>query len=218
MLVLLMRSSRSGILSKGGKLPPGSIRVWGGVKYVKIAPGKWRRLVAGKEPWDSSDEKAKELKISDFGTPEEVREMAKMPKSAYSFSEVKEIFNGLIGKPLASKGGLVAFISRNSAKEILSGKAVENSFERPAHLLAAANVDRLFSNAVEPWKFGMNPEKANEGLNAIRRLYSPMLYGGRIIPVKLTVKEIKNRNAGNRIYSLKAIDIDLEKNIGAQVT
>jgi hypothetical protein len=33
----------------------------------KPPPEIWRKLVAEKEPWGSSDEKAKELKISDFG-------------------------------------------------------------------------------------------------------------------------------------------------------
>jgi hypothetical protein len=34
-----------GILLKGGKLPPGSMRNWGGREYVKVGPGDWRRLV-----------------------------------------------------------------------------------------------------------------------------------------------------------------------------
>jgi hypothetical protein len=38
-----------------------------------------------------------------------------------------------------------------------------------------------------------------------------MLYNGRIVPIKLTVKETKNRNEGNRLYSLKAIDVDIDK-------
>jgi hypothetical protein len=203
------------ILQKGGALPPGSIRNWGGKEYVKVAPGKWRRRVVGKEHWDSSDEKAKQLTIPMFGTLEEVLKKANMPRTANTFTEAKTILNGLIGNPLESASGLTATISKNSAKEILSGKAAENSFERPAHLLAAANVDKLFSNAIEPWNFELNPEKPNEGIRAIRRLYAYMLYNGRIVPVKLTVKEIKNRNEGNRLYSLKAIDVDIDKKIEA---
>ena len=171
-----------------------------------------------KEAWDSSDQKANELTLSMFGTPEDVREKAKMPKRASNYSEAKDILNSLINKPLVSMGGLVAFISKNSAKELLSGAAVGNSYEKQAHLIAVANIDKLFSNAVEPWNFDLNPVKSNEGLKAIRRLYSPMLYKDRIVPVKLTVKEIKNDNEGNRLYSLKAIDVDLEKNNEVQVT
>ena len=171
--------------------------------YIKLG------LPMKKESWDSSDQKVRELTISMFGTTEEVGEMAIMPKAAHNFSEAKEILNELIGKPLTNKGGLVVFISKNAAKEILSGKTVGNSFDRDVHLLAVANVEKLFSNAVEPWDFDFNPEKSNDGLKAIRRLYSPMFYKDRVVVVKLTVKEIKNKNEGNRLYSLKAIDIDL---------
>jgi hypothetical protein len=181
------------------------------------APEDWRPLVEGKEHWDSSDEKAKELKISDFGTIEKVREMVKMPKPAHTFTEARNILGSLIGNPLKSAGGLTATISKNSAKEILSGKAVKNSFERQAHLLATANVEKLFFNAIEPWNFELNPEKPNDGIRTIRRLYAPMLYNGKIVPVKLTVKELKNRNEGNRLYSLRAISVDLKK-IEVQVT
>jgi hypothetical protein len=41
-------SLQHGILLKGGKLPPGSIRVWGGIEYIKEASGKWKRKVQSK--------------------------------------------------------------------------------------------------------------------------------------------------------------------------
>jgi hypothetical protein len=133
---------------------------------------KRRRLVAGKEPWDSSDEKARELKISDFGTPEEVREMAKMPVEARGYAQVRGVSPEIAGKPLRSKSGLTATITRNSIDKLLSGKSVEGSFEKQAHLNAAANLVKLFPNAVEPWEFGMNPEKLNADIKAVR-VYTP---------------------------------------------
>jgi hypothetical protein len=117
-------------------------------------------------------------------------------------------------KPLTSKSGLTATITRNSIDKLLSGKSVEGSFEKQAHLNAAVNLPKLFQNAVEPWEFGMNPGKSNDAIRAIRRLYAPMYFNGRIIPVKITVKEMKNPKDGKRIYTLRAIDVDLEKNIG----
>ena len=62
--------------------------------------------MAKKEPWDSSTEKAKELKISDFGTPGEVREMAKMPLNANSYTEARKILENLVDKLLDGKSGL----------------------------------------------------------------------------------------------------------------
>jgi hypothetical protein len=214
MLVLLMRSSRSGILSKGGKLPPGSVRVWGGVKYVKTAPGKWRRLVAEKEPWDSSDEKAKELKISDFGTPEEVREMAKPIRTANNRNEALVIL-----KEIRQSGtlenrknhALKATISGDSMSKLVSGKALHESFAREAHWLAIANVDKLFTNAIEPWKFELNPNKNNQDLKERRLLFAPLEYRNTIIPVKLTVKEFNDAERGIRLYSVEAVDAILDK-------
>jgi hypothetical protein len=63
---------RFDILAKGGALPPGSIRTWGGVEYVKAAPGDWRRRVADRgkklesktsEKWYSHQLTADELKM-----------------------------------------------------------------------------------------------------------------------------------------------------------
>jgi hypothetical protein len=45
---LYLARAALGILLKGGALPLGSIRVWGGVKYRKFGPGDWRQLVEGK--------------------------------------------------------------------------------------------------------------------------------------------------------------------------
>jgi hypothetical protein len=43
--VYLELSGKLDILQKGGALPPGSVRNWGGREYVKPAPGKWRLRV-----------------------------------------------------------------------------------------------------------------------------------------------------------------------------
>ena len=80
-----------------------------------------------KEHCDSSGEKAKELTLSMFGTPDAVREMARMPLEANSFMEARQILEGIVDKPLTSKSGLAATLSKKSIKEILSGEAVGKS-------------------------------------------------------------------------------------------
>ena len=156
-----------------------------------------------KESWDSSNEKAKELKITDFGTLEEVREMAKMPLIVNSYTEVREILEGIVDKLLTGKSGLTSTISKNSIKEILSGEAVKKSFDFRAHLIAAANIEKLYSNAIEKWEFEFDPNKNNESLRDRKYLFAPMEYKGRIIPVKLTIKEYKATKTQKRIYSLE---------------
>jgi hypothetical protein len=92
--------------------------------------------IAVKAPWDSSDEKVKELKTEDFGSPEEVWEMAKTDRHPNSYAEARAILNGFVGKPLKSKSNVVATISKNAINEILSGEAVDKSFDFHAHLWA----------------------------------------------------------------------------------
>jgi hypothetical protein len=198
------------LLQKGGALPPRSIRVWGGKEYIKAGPGDWRPLVEWKEHWDSSSKKAKELKISDFGTPDEVREMAKMPKSAVSFTQAREILENMVNKPMTSRSGLSATLSKKSIKEILGGEAVGKSFDLKAHLKAAANLEKLYPNAIEKWEFELDPNKNNDSLKDRKYLYAPMEYKGRIIPVKLTVKEYKDIWSEKRLYSIEAIDVEVK--------
>jgi hypothetical protein len=117
----------------------------------------------------------------------------------------------LVNKPLKSKAGIAATISKNSIEKILSGKSADKSYDAKAHFLAAANLEKLFSNAIEPFKFPFDPDKNNDNFQEIRRLYAPMSFKGRIIPIKFTIMVMLNEKEGKRIYSLEAIDVDLGK-------
>jgi hypothetical protein len=44
----------------------------------------------------------------------------------------------------------------------------------------------------------------------VHRLYAPLEYNGRIIPVKITVKALKSELEGKRIYSLEAVDAEIK--------
>jgi hypothetical protein len=158
-----------------------------------------------------STEQALKLTLDLFGLPEEVRKIAKIDREAHTYEEARTALRGIVNKPLKSRSGLQATVSNKTVDKILSGKAVDKSFDREAHFLAAANLEKLFSRAIEPFSFDKDTEKNNEHLKAIRRLYTPMAFNGRIVPVKFTIKEMDNERDGTRIYSLEAIDVDLDK-------
>ena len=75
--------------------------------------------------------------------------------------------------------------------------------------MAAVNIDKLYSNAIEPWKFELDPNKDNTGLKARRYLYAPMEYRGKIVVVKITVKEYADDDLQNKLYSIEVVDVDL---------
>ena len=163
-----------------------------------------------KEPWNSSSEKAKSLTIDDFGLPADVLKMAKMPRTANSRAEAVKILKQIAGDGnLTSKSGLVASLSGKSIDKIVSERTLHRSFETAAHWLAAANLDKLFSNAIEPWKFELNPKKDNINLKDRLYLFAPMEYKDLILPVKITLKKFKQEGLNNRIYSIETVNVDL---------
>ena len=162
------------------------------------------------EPWDSSSEKAKTLKIEDFGTLESVREQARTVRTASNRYEATQILKKIIERgPYTSKSGLTARIPGKSIGKLVSSEAVNASFCQGAHYLAVANIDKLFPNAIEPWGFELNPSKNNDGLKNRHYLYAPMIFHERIVVVKFTVKEYINTDLANKMYSIEVIDTDL---------
>ena len=163
------------------------------------------------EQWDKSREKAQELRLEQWGTFEEVKAMAAPLRHASSrrvaMEHLKEIAQTTT---FTSRSGLPARLPRRSLGKIVSHAAVVSSFCPEAHYLAAANIDKLYSNAIEPWKFALNPNKDNTGLKARRYLYAPMEYNGKIAVVKITVKEYEGIDLQNNLYSIEAINVDLK--------
>ena len=164
-----------------------------------------------KEPWGSSDDLARMLQEADFGLPDQVRIVAHMNRQSETYAQARKILYSLIGHPMVSRSGLCATISRKSIEKILSGTSVEDSHNYKAHILAAGNIDQIYTNSIEPWNFEMNPDKNNDGLVGVHRLFAPLEYEGIINVVKITVKEMKNPNDGNRIYTIKTLDVFLKK-------
>ncbi|MCL2442712.1 MAG: hypothetical protein FWD13_04520 [Treponema sp.] len=159
------------------------------------------------EDWDKSREKAKEIRLEQWGTLEEVMVMAVPLRYASSrrvaMDYLKEI---ALNSPFTSKSGLAARLSKRSLGKFVSHAAVINSFSPEAHYLAAANIDKLYSNAIEPWEFKLNPNKDNTGLKARRYLFAPMKFEDKITVIKITVKEFIGIDLQNNLYSIEAVD------------
>jgi len=162
------------------------------------------------ESWNKSRKKVQELRPEQWGTFDEVKAMAAPLRYASNRKSamgcLKEI---ALYNPFISRSGLTARLSMRSLGKIVSHAAVINSYCPEVHYLAAANIDKLYSNAIEPWIFELNPNKENAGLKARRYLYAPMEYGDKIIVVKITVKEYADESLQNKLYAIEAVDMDL---------
>ena len=162
------------------------------------------------EAWDKSKEKAKELRFEHWGTIEEVTAIAEPLRQASSRQSAMDYLREISDhSPFISRSGLTARLSKRSLCKIVSHAAVVNSICPEAHYLAAANIDKIYSNAIEPWEFELNPNKENAGLKARRYLFAPLEYNGNIYIVKITVKEYENVDLENKLYSIEAVYVDL---------
>jgi len=157
---------------------------------------------------EASIEMVKDLNIREFGTPEELIEKSKPLRNITDLEKVKEIFDQIAENgPLISARGIKAMIVKSTKKKIFSWKAIHTSLDEKAHLLAIANTDILFSNAIEKTS-PLDPNKKNKGIVERKNLFSPMEYNNCIIPVKFTV--FKYDNNDQNLYSIEAIDINIK--------
>ena len=119
---------------------------------------------------------------------------------------VRDVLVSKANTPITNRQtGITATLSRNSIDKILSGKAIGKSHSSGAHFDAAEKVDSLFENAVhtesEPDKHG------NQDVVSVHKFVSPFESGGKTYSAKVTVKEFKQPETGNRIYSVEAVEI-----------
>ncbi|WEL95673.1 LPD38 domain-containing protein [Delftia tsuruhatensis] len=135
-------------------------------------------------------------------------------RRATTFAEARLAAKAFQGKPLTNgQTGLQAVVSRNSLDKMLSSKAVGKSSGAPAHSTAVASVDRLFEGAILGWS--KEDRDSNSNLAAVHRFFAPMVFEGRQMLAKITVKETVDPNHSNPVYTVEAVDFN-EKSPAAQ--
>ncbi|WP_315569255.1 LPD38 domain-containing protein [Haemophilus parahaemolyticus] len=133
-------------------------------------------------------------------------ENATPKRTANSFEEARAAVTELLGEPLVNReSGMIATISKRSLDKLVSGKAADKSSSREDHLIAVANIDQLFENAIEGWAEPAKSEE-NTALKSVHKMFAPININGEMKLAKLTVKEF-NDNSGNRIYSVETLEV-----------
>ena len=140
---------------------------------------------------------------------------ASVVRDVKSFSEARESARAFQGKPLHSQDGVVAMVSRNNLDKMLSASAAHKSESPTDHATAVGNLDRLFANAVTGWV--KTDRDADSNITGIRRLFAPMNTKSGARLVKITVKEFVQKEHGNRIYSVEAVEVTQENPVPEMV-
>ena len=131
-------------------------------------------------------------------------------RKASNKGEVEVILKSLRDVQFSNKdSGLIASLSNNSVKKILSAKAFEKSLQTTdtglIHLAAAANIDVLFTKGILGWIKPDNNQDRN--ILGLPRLFSPIGFEGKIYLAETTVKMFETQHGLNRIYTVEAINI-----------
>lgn len=138
----------------------------------------------------------------------EFAKQAEPKRRASSFDEARAIVSEFLGEPLVNKAtGMVATVSKRSLEKMVSGKAAKQSSSLHDHLMAVANIDSLFENAVNGWTEQHRTNDPN--IAGVQRLFAPLLIDGEMKLAKVTVKAM-NFDQGNRIYTVETIEVENE--------
>jgi len=141
--------------------------------------------------------------------PLTLRTLASQLRYARGSNQAKAAAKDFIRKPITNREtGFGAEVSGESLKKMLSETAVIKSASQQAHHQAVANADKLFELAT----LGLtrDPERKDDigKITQFHHFDAPMPFDGRVLWVKILVKEVTDRRFPNRLYTLSAVEID----------
>jgi hypothetical protein len=120
---------------------------------------------AGTPQPQAANDRESARKLVESATPERI---------ARTLDEAKEQARAFVGKPLTNRAtNLKGTVSGNNLAKMTSTKAVEKSVSPTSHVLAVANADKLFENAVLDHSHADRDGEAT--IAAIHRYVAPML-------------------------------------------
>lgn len=133
---------------------------------------------------------------------------ATMQREAYTLEDARSIARReFVGHKLTNADtGQKATLSASNLRKMTSEKAHKKSANARAHAMAVANADALFEAAL--LDHSHEDKNGEPTIAAIHRFVAPMVFDGRVLAVKMTVKETTSEKNPNPIYSIEAIDVE----------
>jgi hypothetical protein len=178
------------LLQKGGALPPGCIRNWGGKEYV--GPGDWRLRVQGRKYEVQNN-------ISETDA-EKVLSNSDLRKVCFGYArqhfQGKRFINKATGREIVvSKDGLGEWKSKSKSRE---------------QILSVKILDGLLENGI----FGHNAEdkQGRKNIEEISYFNSKCMINNIEYNAVITVRKIKNY--GDKYYHHYLKDIEIEPRSG----
>lgn len=128
-------------------------------------------------------------------------------RQAETFAEARLAVQDFKGKPLTNrKTGMIATVSGKGLKKMLNESAVKKSENPVLHSFVVANIDKFFEQAIYGWQ---KPDRGSDpNIASIHRFFVGFRYGKESRLAKITVKEHVQKNQGNKIYTVEAIDLN----------
>jgi hypothetical protein len=134
-------------MAKGGKLPPGTRRTWGGKEHIKPASGKWRRRVAekkeGMEKWYTHQLNPDELR----GFIDEAR----------NGSANKNAWIGVVQTEVSER--IKAAFGARVSKIMIESGAVRHAYNKAHHLLEEDDLLHAVEVINNPASIELSPRK-----------------------------------------------------------
>jgi len=138
-----------------------------------------------------------------------LRTLLSQLRYARGSNQAKAAAKDFIRKPITNREtGITAEVSGESLKKMLSKTAVIKSVSQQAHHQALANVDKLL--ALATLGLTRKPERKNDigKISQLHHFDTPMPFDGKVLWVKILVKEMADIRFPNRLYTLSAVEIN----------
>lgn len=122
-------------------------------------------------------------------------------------NQAKSVAKKFTNRPLKNlDSGITATVSGESLSKMLSLSSMKESDSRMAHLLAVANLDKLFPIALH--RESRPDRDENPDISAMHHFDVPMPFEDDIWRVKILAKEFSGKERGTRLYHVAAIQIE----------
>lgn len=128
-------------------------------------------------------------------------------RRAFNYGEAYGAINDFQGESIRNmRTGMAVAMSRDALERMLPADAFGGTGRPPERLLAVANLDKLFDQAVLGWS---TPDpRADSNADLLHRFFAPLRTAQGLRLVQITVRETQSQNQGTPHRAVEAVDVN----------